>query len=287
MFPFLAARRAAPAILPLVRTLVLGLGNPLLGDDAIGLRVAATVRERLAGEPGIVVREEKAGGLSLMDALTGYQRVILVDAVVTGGTPGAIRRMGPDELPTQRTALAHGIDLPGALELGRILGLPMPSEVRIVAIEAVRVLEFRDDMTPAVAAALEPAVEAVLEELRGAETAAPGDRSPGGYEAVDEGDGAEVRIAGSFRTEEKEFPIPMGEALVGRGETCGVQLPSPLVSRVHARVLAEAGRVLIEDARSTNGTWVNGTKVEQPLELEDGDEVAFGLFRVVFRRAGP
>jgi len=152
-------------MLSAVRTLVLGLGNPLLGDDAIGLKVAAVLRERLAGDADVDVREEEAGGLRLMEVLTGYERAIVVDAALTGGTPGAIRRMGPDEVPTQRTALAHGIDLPGALELGRSLGLPMPSEVRVVAIEAVRVLEFRDDMTPAVAAALEPAVEAVLAEL--------------------------------------------------------------------------------------------------------------------------
>jgi hydrogenase maturation protease len=148
-----------------VRTLVLGLGNPLLGDDAIGLVVASRLRERLAGQDGVVVEEEEAGGLRLMERLTGYDRAILVDAAVGGGAPGSIRRMGPDELPTQRTAIAHGIDLPRALELGRTLGLPMPASVRVVAIEAASVLEFREHMTPAVAAAIEPAVTAVLEEL--------------------------------------------------------------------------------------------------------------------------
>jgi hydrogenase maturation protease len=49
-----------------LRTLVLGLGNPLLGDDAVGLRVAALVRERLNGAPGVDVEEEEAGGLRLM-----------------------------------------------------------------------------------------------------------------------------------------------------------------------------------------------------------------------------
>lgn len=150
---------------PPLKTLVLGLGNPLLGDDAIGLRVSAVVRERLAGRAGVEVREEEAGGLRLMEALTGYDRAVVVDAAVTGGTPGTIRRVGPEELPTQRTAIAHGIDLPRALELGRALGLPMPAEVRIVAIEAQRVLEFTTEMTPAVAAALEPAVQAVLDEV--------------------------------------------------------------------------------------------------------------------------
>ena len=148
-----------------LRTLVLGLGNPLLGDDAVGLKVAALVRERLHGAPGVDVEEEEAGGLRLMERMTGYDRAVLVDAAVTGGTPGEVRRLAPEDLPTQRTAAAHGIDLPAALALGRQLGYPMPSEVRIVAIEAASVLEFRHDMTPAVAAAVEPAVEAVLEEL--------------------------------------------------------------------------------------------------------------------------
>ena len=151
-----------------MRTLVLGLGNPLLGDDAVGLKVAARVRDRLNGAPGVEVEEEEAGGLRLMERMTGFDRAVLVDAAVTGGTPGEVRRLTPDDLPTQRTAAAHGIDLPRALALGRHLGYPMPSDVRIVAIEAESVLEFRHDMTPAVAAAVEPAVEAVLEELAAA-----------------------------------------------------------------------------------------------------------------------
>ncbi len=148
-----------------MKTLVLGLGNPLLGDDAVGLKVAAIVRERLGARDDVEVQEEEAGGLRLMERLTGFDRAILVDAIVGGGAVGAIRRMGPSEVPTQRTAIAHGIDLPGALALGHALGLPMPSSVRVVAIEAASVLEFRREMTPAVAAAVEPAVAAVLEEL--------------------------------------------------------------------------------------------------------------------------
>jgi hydrogenase maturation protease len=148
-----------------VRILVLGLGNPLLGDDAIGLQVAAAVRERLAGRDDVEVRLEEAGGLRLMEVLAGFDRAVVVDAVVSGGTPGAIRRLRAGDVPTQRTAIAHGIDLPRALELGRALGEPMPQDVRVVAIEADSVLEFREWLTPAVEAALQPAVEAVLAEV--------------------------------------------------------------------------------------------------------------------------
>lgn len=150
------------------KTLILGLGNPLLGDDSVGLVVAQRVRARLAGRADVDVLEEEAGGLRLMEVMNGYDRAVVVDAAVTGNLPGTVRRMGPDEIPTQRTAVAHGIDLPRALQMGLALGLPMPSVVRVVAIEAERVLEFRTDRTPAVEAAIGPAVDAVLEEVGGA-----------------------------------------------------------------------------------------------------------------------
>ena len=55
-----------------------------------------------------------------MEVMTGFDRAIVVDAAVTGGCPGSVRRLDPAEVPTQRTAIAHGIDLPRALELGRL-----------------------------------------------------------------------------------------------------------------------------------------------------------------------
>ncbi len=150
-----------------MRTIVIGLGNPVRSDDGVGLAVARTLQERLPDRSDVDVVELWAGGLRLVEAMVGYDRAVVVDAAVTGAAPGSIRCLGPEELPTQRTAIAHGIDLPRALELGRQLGLPMPASVRVVAIEAESVLEFRSEMTPAVAAALESAVEAVLAEIGG------------------------------------------------------------------------------------------------------------------------
>jgi DNA-binding winged helix-turn-helix (wHTH) protein len=83
-----------------------------------------------------------------------------------------------------------------------------------------------------------------------------------------------------------EFDLPEGETLVGRGEECGVRLPSSGVSRVHARVRAAGDAVTVEDARSKNGTWVNGERRQSATALADGDEVIFGTFRVVFRCGG-
>jgi len=91
---------------------------------------------------------------------------------------------------------------------------------------------------------------------------------------------------GVLVTEESEYLVPEGETLVGRGTECGIRLPSSRVSRVHARVRTEGERVFVEDAGSKNGTWVNHERRQGPALLEDGDEVLFGTFRAVFRRAG-
>jgi DNA-binding winged helix-turn-helix (wHTH) protein len=91
---------------------------------------------------------------------------------------------------------------------------------------------------------------------------------------------------GVLVTDDSEYLVPEGETLVGRGSECGIRLPSTRVSRVHARLWTEGERVLVEDAGSKNGTWVNRERRDGPALLEDGDEVVFGTFGAVFRRAG-
>jgi hydrogenase maturation protease len=148
-----------------VKTLVLGLGNPILTDDGIGIRV---VREAASRCPNGKTRfaEASLGGLRLLDVINGYDRVILVDAILTrGGTPGAIYHMGPgDLLASLHSDSSHDLSLPGALKLGRRLGMKVPDDdaFEIIAIEAQDVLTFGESPTAAVAAAIPQAVDAVL-----------------------------------------------------------------------------------------------------------------------------
>lgn len=148
------------------RTLVLGLGNPILGDDAVGLKVAALVSERLGPASPVEVDEEYAGGLRLMERLAGYEKVVLVDALTSGTVPvGTVLLLGPADLPTRHAGSSHDVDLPTALRLGAEMGLPMPREISIVGVEADNVLDFCDDCTAAVAASFPEAAAAVLSEL--------------------------------------------------------------------------------------------------------------------------
>jgi hydrogenase maturation protease len=149
------------------KTLVIGLGNPLISDDSVGLRVLERLRTRLAGRQHVDVMEDYWGGLRLMERMIGYDRAIVVDAICTGATPGTIHHLTLDMMATQRSASAHDVNLPTALAFGRQAGahLPADQDIRLVAIEADDVLNFSERCTPAVAAAIEPAVDEVVRLL--------------------------------------------------------------------------------------------------------------------------
>lgn len=161
-----------------MQTLVIGLGNPILSDDGVGVRVAYAVERALGPKAGgeITVTEASVGGLRLMEMMIGYDRVILVDAILgsNGNGPGTIHRMTLDDLrtisPTQHSASAHDTSLVTALEMGRRMGLHLPTEISIYAIEVVNVLDFSEEPTPAVAEAIPEATAAVLAELSNWET---------------------------------------------------------------------------------------------------------------------
>lgn len=156
------ARRRKPA----ARTLVIGLGNPIVTDDSVGLRVADLLAQRFAENPRIDVVKDYWGGLRLMEQMVGYTRVIVIDATQTGESPGAIRTLPCDEAKSQRSASAHDVDLATALTFGRRAGASLPAnrDVTFVTIEAQDVINFSETCTPAVAAAI-PLAATVVERL--------------------------------------------------------------------------------------------------------------------------
>ena len=147
------------------RTLVVGMGNPILSDDAVGLLVA----QRLAEQPlpdGVEVLESEQGGLRLLDLVRGFTRLIIIDALKSGRTPGEIAIFTEDDFAGgHRYRSAHSISLSTALELGRRLGYEMPRQVKVFAIEADDVVTFGERLSPPVAAAAARVVELVGAEV--------------------------------------------------------------------------------------------------------------------------
>jgi len=151
-----------------MKILVLGLGNPLITDDSVGLRVVEALRPRLADRDDLELAEDYWGGLRLMERMIGFDRAIVIDAIQTGAPPGTIHRLKPDGIATQRSASAHDVNLATALEFGRRAGARLPDNKRIelIAIEAEDVRTFGERGTPAGEAAVPRAVEAVLAAIQ-------------------------------------------------------------------------------------------------------------------------
>ena len=149
------------------RTLVIGLGNPLVSDDSVGLRVIDELEELLSDEDRIDVERDYWGGLRLMERMIGYERAIVVDAICTGAPPGSILHLTPRSVPTQKSASAHDVNLATALAFGRCAGVALPDDddIQLIGIEAADVLTFADECTPAVAAAVPRAVRVVISLL--------------------------------------------------------------------------------------------------------------------------
>lgn len=150
-----------------LRTLVLGLGNPILSDDRVGLEVVREVERRMGSGCRVDVREACMAGLDLLDLLSGYDRAVVVDAVSTpGGTPGTVVRMGSGDLRgSARLAAIHEIDVGTALTLGRRLGFELPAEITIYGIEVQDAETFGERMSPAVSRAVEVAARQIAADL--------------------------------------------------------------------------------------------------------------------------
>jgi len=151
-----------------MKTLILGLGNPLLRDDSVGLRVIQQLRGILADHPEIEIDEDYWGGLRLMEHMIGYDRAIIVDAICTDAPAGTIHVLSPDDIPTQRSASAHDVNLPTALEFGRQAGAHLPSSknILLIGIEAADVQTFEESLSPEVEAVLPEVVKQILSELQ-------------------------------------------------------------------------------------------------------------------------
>jgi hydrogenase maturation protease len=145
-----------------MKTLVIGLGNPILGDDAVGCRVAEKVETQLAAEhiDNVEVEQFYRGGIALMERLIGYDRALIIDSIQGMGIePGTIVQITVDDLPTLTADSPHDTSLKAALELGRQLDAKLPDTVDILAMEIKSSLEFSEKLSPVVEASLEQMVQ--------------------------------------------------------------------------------------------------------------------------------
>jgi hydrogenase maturation protease len=148
------------------KTLVLGLGNELRGDDAVGLLVVRELRRRLVEKDDLVFLEASVGGLALLDLVRGYQNLIVVDAIRTeGGKAGDIYRLTGDDLSASQSSWsAHQMGLRTVLDTGRACGCSLPGNIVIYAVEVADVHRWRRGCSQEVQDAVGRVADRILEE---------------------------------------------------------------------------------------------------------------------------
>lgn len=148
------------------KVMVIGVGKPLRGDDGVGAAVAQKLKEKKNNSIYIIDNDGEA--LDLMDVWVGAERVILIDACVTGGEPGTVRRFdaSTDPLPAilERSS-THGFGVGEAVELARALGR-LPGSCVIYAVEGAA-FERGEGLSPRVAAAVDDVAARILAEAEG------------------------------------------------------------------------------------------------------------------------
>jgi hydrogenase maturation protease len=152
-----------------LKTLVLGMGNDILGDDGVGIHIAREVACQV-NTAEITVEETGAGGLSLLERIKGFQRLIIADAILTENTEvGKIHRLTLKDLAkTNDSMTPHDAALRTTLEIGNSL-FPgeMPVDVVIFAVQTHDVGIVTGEMTTAVKAAVPKVVRLILAEIKG------------------------------------------------------------------------------------------------------------------------
>ncbi|MFN4183049.1 MAG: hydrogenase maturation protease [bacterium] len=153
------------------RILLLGLGNEIRSDDAVGIYVVREVRKRLPqsllATGAIQVLESEEMGLALLDYISGYEQVVLVDAVQTGkALPGFVHEFDVENLHNLPGLSPHYMGIPEVLALGRASGLEMPEMVKIFAVEVKDPFTFSTHLTSEVESAIPELVERVLQYIR-------------------------------------------------------------------------------------------------------------------------
>jgi len=119
-----------------MRILVLGLGNDLLTDDAVGILAARDLARELDGTPGVTVLESSLHGVALLDLFVGHDKAIVLDAIQTGRAPaGTITELDPRDLGCVMAPSPHFAGLPELLALARELDLEFPKAIVIYAVE--------------------------------------------------------------------------------------------------------------------------------------------------------
>jgi len=150
-----------------MKTIIVGIGNPILCDDGVGIHVAQQLKHHIT-DPQVTIDEAFTGGMNLLDLLIGYERAILIDAVKTqDAKKGEVKRFSLQDMSSVHSCNPHDVSLLQALQLAENIGEKnIPRDITIIGILMKETpCEFGETLSSEIAEAVPKAVEMALTEL--------------------------------------------------------------------------------------------------------------------------
>jgi hydrogenase maturation protease len=147
------------------RTLIIGIGNVLLGDEGVGIHAIRKLRER-ALPPHVDVVDGGTAGVDLLGLMEGYEKVVIIDAVDAGVRPGTVFRFAPEDVSSEAGGVAlslHQTEVLEVLRLGEYLGRDLPPVV-IYGVQP-EAMDWSTSLTETLAQQMEYLLDAVQEEI--------------------------------------------------------------------------------------------------------------------------
>ena len=151
-----------------MKTIILGVGNQILGDDGVGIHIANELKKQI-NNPEITIDEAVTGGMNLLEILLGYDKAIIIDAVKSDeGENGEVKRIPLKNFSTMHSCNPHDVSLIEAIEMAKKLGEDrIPKEIIVIGIMMKNIpCEFGEKLSNKIAAAVPLAVNMTLNEIK-------------------------------------------------------------------------------------------------------------------------
>ncbi|MFC1906296.1 hydrogenase maturation protease [Chloroflexota bacterium] len=148
-----------------MNVLILGIGNPILTDDGVGIIIAQKLKEK---NPELVVIETSEAGIALLDFVIGYKKLIIIDSIkIEEGKPGDLYKLELEDLkPSKDLSSSHGIGIATAVELGKRLGYNMPKNTSMYAVNIKDNTTFGENCTRMVKEKIPLITKQIIKEER-------------------------------------------------------------------------------------------------------------------------
>ena len=152
-----------------MNTIILGIGNPILGDDGIGVHIAHRLQEKIVNQPNVTIEEAQTGGMNLIDIIRGYDCAILIDALCIPDLPqGQVKRLDVTDIETVHSCNPHDVSLIEAIDLSKKIGdITLPKMITIIGVNLRNIpMEFDDTLSPEIQRVVPKVIQMVLSELK-------------------------------------------------------------------------------------------------------------------------